>query len=102
MNSFHGLFLLIFLVGWVELPADLKPDCSLPLVVWKVGIPGNATASWLVWGHWGGATRCSLLLTADISESPMKCGMSTEHAECSKMELNFFTKDLKKLSWGKI
>lgn len=73
----------------------MKPDCSLPLVVWKVGIPGNATDGWLVWGHWGEATRCSLLLTADISESPMKCDMTAEHEERSEMELNFSTKDFK-------
>lgn len=85
---------LIYLVGWVEPPADLKPDSSPPLVVWKGGRPGNATASWLVWGHLGRAPRCSLLPTADTSESPTKCDMTNEkHAECSKTELNFSTKD---------
>lgn len=89
-------FPLIFLGGWMEPPAHLKPDCSLPLVVWKVGIPGNATASGLVWGLLGGATRCSRLLTTDISESSMKWDVTTEQTcRVLKSGIELFYKRLK-------
>lgn len=54
---------------------------------------------------WFGATRYSLLLTADTSESPTKCDMTTEKQmqSAQKIELNFSTKDFKNviMEWGK-
>lgn len=43
-------------------PSDLETDSSPTPhspVAWEGGRPGNATVSWLVWGHLGGATRGS-------------------------------------------
>ena len=95
---------LISHVRWVRSPADLELDSTPHPGAWEGGSPGNATASWLVWGHLGGATRGSQLLTADTSESPMKGGKATaQRNKCRviKNGIKLSTEDFKYLSQKK-